>query len=119
MNWFDKPWNSKYNPFGNADGPVPITSQLWLYWYFVRNPIHNLWHTGLVSKIETLITYKSGIQSRKWNLVLPFFSYKGKRWEGYIDWRPDSKMFDIALRRVKNASYFGKMRKKITKERIF
>lgn len=33
------------------------------------------------------------------NIVLPFVSYRGKRVEGYIGWRPDSRMFGISLRR--------------------
>jgi len=102
MNWIDKLWNSKYNPFGNADDPVPITSQLWLYWYFVRNPLHNFMAYWIGFKDKNLDYTQIWNTKQRWNLVLPFFSYRGKKWEIYIGWRPDSKMFGIALRRIKN-----------------
>lgn len=102
MNWFDKLWNSKYNPFGNADNPVSITSKKWFYWYFIRNPLHNFMTYWIGFKDKNLDYTQIWNTNQRWNLVLPFFSYRGKKWEFYVGWRPPNKAFGIALRRVKN-----------------
>ena len=72
-------------------------------WY-IRNPLHNFfWHV-IGFKDKPLDYTQIWNTKQKWNLVLPFFSYRGKRWEFYIGWRPDSKAFGIALRKRKNAN---------------
>lgn len=92
--------------FGNDDDPYPPiwfmpNKPQWLrtvMWY-IRNPLHNFfWHV-IGFKDKPLDYTQIWNTKQKWNLVLPFFSYRGKRWEFYIGWRPDSKAFGIAFRR--------------------
>ena len=100
-------WNSKYNPFGNYDDPVPPSDKWpgrpywlrWLLWHFWRNPLHNFaayWIGGRGRDWDYTSIWKRG---NGFNVVLPFVSYRGKRVEFYIGWRPDSRMFGAALRR--------------------
>ncbi|MEM4620950.1 MAG: hypothetical protein QW607_12160 [Desulfurococcaceae archaeon] len=111
-----KIWNSKSNPFGNYDDPIPdwvyekfgksLKGRVlaFLYWYFWRNPLHNFTHYWIGTK-NYPSAWKVWHHVRRWNLILPFFSYRGRRIEFYIGWRPKedgSQVFGIALRR-KNA----------------
>lgn len=100
-------WNSKCNPFGNFDEPFPPADKWpdkpqWLrrVLWFVRNPFHNF------------MAYWIGFRGKDWklsiwkdtdglNMVLPFISYRKGRFEAYIGWRPDSRMFGVAVRRHK------------------
>ena len=114
MNVLDRIWlvlQSKLNPLGNYDDPEPPdwfmpNRNKWvrrLRWW-IRNPLHNFcWH-WIGFKDRNLDYTQIWNTKQKWNLVLPFFSYRGSRIEFYIGWRPDSKMFGIALRRRKNAN---------------
>lgn len=116
-NFWLKIFNSKLNPFGNYDEPIPpewVFEKFgkgtkgkilaFLYWYFVRNPLHNFdrYWIGTGSYPSA---WKVWHPVRKWNLILPFFSYKGKKVEFYIGWRPKadgSQIFGIAFRKRKN-----------------
>ena len=103
-----KLWNSKFNPLGNYDDPVPPQKYFdkygWFaypYWYFLRNPLHNFCRywigTGSYSA-----AWKVWHPKRKWNLILPFFSYRGNKIEFYLGWRPKSdgsQLFGIAFRK--------------------
>lgn len=102
-------FNSKYNPFGNFDEPQPKPELWpdkpywfrWLLWTFYRNPCHNLvrfWPPFGFKDYPLDYTQIWNTQ-QKWNLILPFFSYRGKKWEGYVGWRPSDKAFGIAMRR--------------------
>ncbi len=99
-------WDSKLNPFGNFDDGLPE----WYYpgkpkwyrficWYLIRNPFHNFMAYWIGFRWAKLDYTQIWNKKQKWNLILPFFSYRGNKWEFYIGWRPDSKMFGIALRR--------------------
>jgi len=57
------------------------------FWYVIGFKNRNLDYTQIWNT------------KQKWNLILPFFSYRGKRWEFYIGWRPDTRALGIALRR--------------------
>jgi len=111
MDNFLKIFNSKWNPLGNYNNPIPPDwcfakygkIKAYLYWYFVRNPLHNFMAYWIGFKDRNLDYTQIWNTKQRWNLVLPFFSYRGKKWEMYIGWRPDSRMFGIALRRIKNA----------------
>jgi len=97
MNWKAKLlqiWNSRINPFGNYDDPIPpkwcfekYGKFAWFYWFFVRNPLHNFsfYWIGTADKPAEWRVWHS---KRKWNLILPFFSYRGKWIEFYIGARP-------------------------------
>ncbi len=99
-------WNSKLNPLGNYKDPYPPdwfkpdSPQLWreFYWFFLRNPLHNLTHCFENSPYRN---YKGEIWNPKGglNLVLPFISYRGKKIEWYIGFRPQDGGFGIALRK--------------------
>ena len=110
-------WNSKWNPFGNFDEPIPPEwcfekygkVKAYLYWYFIRNPLHNF-DRYWVGTGNYPAEWKVWHSRRSWNLILPFFSYKGKRVEFYIGWRPKTldngdmvQMLGFALRRRKDA----------------
>jgi len=107
-NKFLKIFNSKWCPFGNCNDPIPLewvfakygNIKAYLYWYFIRNPFHNFAHFWLGTG-NYPAEWKVWSSKRRWNLVLPFFSYRSKKWEFYAGWRPDSKMFGIALRKIK------------------
>lgn len=102
-------WNSKCNPLGNFDDPIPPDWYMpnkpywvrWCMWFFIRNPLHNFMAYWVGFKDRNLDYTQIWNQKQRWNLVLPFFSYRGKKWEGYIGWRVDSRMFGIAIRRAK------------------
>ena len=97
--------------FGNNDNPYPpnwfkpeksqfVREILW----YIRNPFHNFFWYIVGFKDKNLDYTQIWSEKQKWNLILPFFSYRGKKWEFYIGWRPDSKAFGIALRKRKNAN---------------
>lgn len=117
-------WNSKKNPFGNYDDPIPpmwwnieVRSEIsrhkrlpewnWLAkvlifagWFFWRNPLHNFMFYWIGFKDRNLDYTQIWNQKQKWNLVLPFFSIKLKSGrEFYIGWRPDSKAWGWAWRK--------------------
>ena len=106
-----KIWNSKWNPFGNYDDPIPSDwcfvkygKLALVYWYFIRNPLHNFCHYWIGTG-NYPSEWKVWHSKRKWNLILPFFSYKGKKFEFYFGWRPKergSQIFGIAFRKRKN-----------------
>ncbi len=111
-----KSWNSKLNPFGNYDDPKPPVWfkpewsywKRWLWWFFVRNPLHNFMAYWIGFKGANLDYSQIWNKKQKWNLVLPFFSYKSKSLEFYIGWRPDSKMLGFALRIKKGGEVWRK-----------
>ena len=110
MNWFLKIWNHKLNPFGNYDDPIPpdwcfqrYRKFAYIYWFFVKNPLHNFCHYWIGTG-NYPSEWRVWHNERRWNLVLPFFSYRGKWFEFYIGWRPKnggSQIFGISLRRTK------------------
>ena len=103
--------------FGNDEDPEPPA---WFMpnrnenlrefmWFFVRNPFHNF-DTRVAGTFKYPSEWRVWHSKRSWNLILPFFSYRGKKWEGYIGWRPKVledgsmvQMFGFALRRRKDA----------------
>ena len=105
-----KIWNSKFNPFGNYDDPVPpdwcfqkYGKFAYIYWA-IRNPLHNFcrYWIGTGNYPSEWRVWHS---KRRWNLILPFFSYRGKRFEFYIGARPKddgSQIWGIAFRRAKS-----------------
>jgi len=105
-----KLWNSKKNPFGNYDDPIPpdwcfqkYGKFAYIYWA-IRNPLHNFcrYWIGTGNYPSEWRVWHS---KRKWNLILPFFSYRGKRFEFYIGARPKddgSQIWGITLRRAKS-----------------
>ena len=111
-----KIWNSKLNPLGNYDDPVPpdwcfekYGVFAWFYWFFVRNPLHNFSAYWLGTR-NYPSAWKVWHTKRSWNLIVPFFSYRGEKWEFYMGWRPKTledgsmvQMFGLALRRRKDA----------------
>jgi len=100
-------WNSKWNPFGNYDDPIPpewcftkYGGFAWVYWYFIRNPLHNFDHywIGTGNFPSEWNTYHS---KRSWNLILPLFSFRCKWFRFYIGWRPKksgSQIFGIRIK---------------------
>lgn len=85
MNKFLKIFNSKWNPFGNYDDPIPPEKYFekygWFaypYWYFVRNPFHNFCRYWIGTG-NYPAAWKVWHPKRKWNLILPFFSYKERK----------------------------------------
>lgn len=119
MNTFPIPWYKKINPIwwlGNYIDPVNglnslglpnhpdfyPTKPLWIrtILWTLRNPFNNFcfYVIGLEDK-KDLVNYgdqwpKAG---QKANIILPFFCYKGSKFEFYIGWRNGTK-FGIALR---------------------
>ncbi|MDI1471936.1 hypothetical protein QI155_05240 [Thermodesulfovibrio sp. 1176] len=97
-----KLWNNKINPLGNFDDGLPSQYRSikgFIYWYFIRNPFHNFCAYWIGFRGKNIDYSQIWNKKQKWNLVLPFFSFKGNHWEMYIGWRPDSKMFGISIRR--------------------
>mgnify|MGYP001573660200 FL=1 len=117
-------WNSKRNPLGNADDPIPpmwwnievrygMTERKWIPnwnwlakvlifmgWFFYRNPLHNFMFYWIGFKNGSLDYSQIWNQKQSWNLVLPFFSKKFKSGrEFYIGWRPDTRAFGMAWRK--------------------
>ena len=104
------PWYKKINPLwwaGNADDPVnrikpdgtPAhpnfypNKPLWIrkLMWGIRNPLHNFvfFVIGLEDQPEIVNADikqwpKDG---QKWNVILPFISYRGKKKEFYLGWR--------------------------------
>lgn len=119
MNLFLKIFNSRLNPFGNYDDPIPPVwvfekykskFRAYCYWYFVRNPLHNFTHYWIGTKLFPSV-WKVWHPTRCFNLILPFFSirFKAKNYviEFYLGWRPKedgSQVFGGALRisKIKN-----------------
>ena len=106
-----KIWNNKWNPLGNYDNPIPPdwcfakygNIKAYLYWYFIRNPFHNFAHFWIGTG-NYPSEWKTWHSKRRWNLILPFFSYRGRKWEFYIGARPKddgSQIWGICLRRRK------------------
>ena len=122
MGIFLKIWNSRLNPFGNYDEPIPPPWVFlkfvkyrghkilaYLYWYFWRNPLHNFTHYWIGTKFFPS-KWKTWHDKRCFNLILPFFSFKkqiGKRiLSFYIGWRPKddgSQAFGFSIRFSKQA----------------
>ncbi|MGC9059583.1 MAG: hypothetical protein ACP5H3_04235 [Candidatus Aenigmatarchaeota archaeon] len=110
-------WNSKFNPFGNFDDPIPpdwvfakfrFRFLAYLYWYFWRNPLHNF-DRFWIGTGNYPSEWRVWHSKRKWNLILPFFSFRGEKFEFYIGWRPKddgSQIFGVALRKRKEATKF-------------
>jgi hypothetical protein len=90
-------WKSKLNPFGNYDNPEPPVWYMplkpfiirWFMWSFVRNPLHNFmfYWIGLAGKPHLRRCDEVFSSIGKWNVILPFVSYNGKRIRCYIGWR--------------------------------
>ena len=51
-----------------------------VYMVFIRNPFHNFLYRIIGIK-NYPIEWEVWYFKRKWNLILPFFSYRGKKWE--------------------------------------
>lgn len=103
--------------FGNDDSPEPPN---WFMpnrnenlrkfmWFFVRNLLYNF-DTRVIGTFKYPAEWRVWRTKRNWNLILPFFSYRWKKWEFYIGWRPKTlengdmvQMFGFALRRRKDA----------------
>jgi len=108
-NWLLKLWNSKLNPLGNYDDPIPPEwcfqkhgKLAYFYWYFIRNPLHNFTHYW-IGTMGSPCCWNVFCQHKSWNLILPFFSYKNRFFEFYIGWRPKGEgdyrqVFGIAFR---------------------
>jgi hypothetical protein len=115
------PWYKKINPlwwFGNANDPVDKINPdgtpkhenfypkkpLWIrkILWGVRNPLHNFFFfvIGFEDRPEVVnpgkIWPKEG---QKWNIVMPFISYQGKKKEFYLGWRSGIR-FGAAFRNV-------------------
>jgi len=110
MNWKErlyKIFKSKKNPFGNYDDPIPSEKYLkkygWLaypYHYFIRNPLHNFCYYWIGTG-NYPSEWKVWHSKRKWNLILPFFSFRFRCLELYFGWRPKddgSQIFGISFR---------------------
>ncbi len=91
--------------FGNDDDPYPPSWFMkerseWLrqlIWY-CRNPLHNFFWNIIGFRKYPLDYSQIWNQKQRWNLVLPFFSYRGKKVEFYLGWRPDRKALGFAFR---------------------
>jgi hypothetical protein len=81
--------------FGNDEDPIPPD---WFMpnknenlrefmWFFIRNSLHNFC-ARIIGTYDYPAECKSWNSERSWNLILPFFSYRGKRFRFYIGWRP-------------------------------
>jgi hypothetical protein len=115
------PWYKKINPlwwFGNANDPVNgvnpdgtpkhpnfhPTKPTWIrkVLWGIRNPLHNLFFfvIGLNDRPDIVncgnMWPKEG---QKWNIILPFICYKGKKREWYLGWR-NGKTLGAAFRRA-------------------
>ena len=108
------PWYKKINPiwwFGNANDPVDSigddgkpnhptfypTKPLWIrkLMWGIRNPLHNFFFfvIGLEDRPD-IVNYNDmwPTTGQKWNINLPFVSYRGKKKEWYIGWRRGKKL---------------------------
>jgi len=113
VNKFLKIWNSRLNPFGNYDDPIPSEKYLkkygWLaypYHYFIRNPLHNFCYYWIGTG-NYPSEWKVWHSKRKWNLILPFFSFRCKWFEFYIGARPKgdgSQIWGFCFRRSKKSA---------------
>jgi hypothetical protein len=102
-------WRRKINPFwwiGNFNDPVNGVDPngkpkhtdfhpkkpLWVrkFLWACRNPLHNFFFfvIGFEDRkgIVNLGNQWPGA-GQKWNIILPFISYRGTKWEFYIGWR--------------------------------
>lgn len=108
-------WKKKINPlwwFGNIDDPNPPDDK-WVgeaQWYrklrwFLRNPFHNFtfYVIGLADRMYLKDCYevwnRRNGKGVRWNIILPFISYKSERYEFYIGWRGDRCNFGIKFNR--------------------
>lgn len=105
-------WKKKINPlwwFGNYNDPVDRVNQDGSpahgtfypdkpHWFRammwgLRNPLHNFMFFVIgLSDRKHLINDGQiwPAKGQKWNIRLPFISYRGKKWEWYIGWRNGS-----------------------------
>ncbi|MEW6115663.1 MAG: hypothetical protein AB1553_02025 [Nitrospirota bacterium] len=69
----------------------------------IRNPLHNFtfFVVGMADRLDNRHPDRVFNPQSGWNIILPFVSYKGKRWEWYFGWRNRGN-FGITLRRVKS-----------------
>jgi hypothetical protein len=85
--------------FLNQDDPKPPPDKWkdkpqwmrYLLWY-IRNPLHNFtfYVIGMADKLynrQPNRVFNIAAPYHKWNVILPFISYKGKRFSWYIGWR--------------------------------
>ena len=102
-------WKKKINPiwwFGNYNDPVDRVNAdgtpahpdyfpnkpTWfrkLAWA-TRNPLHNFCFFVIGLEDRKYLVRDGEIwpdDTQKWNVRLPFISYRGKKWEWYIGWR--------------------------------
>jgi hypothetical protein len=108
------PWYKKINPIwwlGNANDAVDSfnedgtpshpnfhpTKPLWIrkILWACRNPFHNLFFfvIGLEDHTEVVNYGKMFPQPpQKWNIILPWICYKGKKWEWYAGWRTGTSL---------------------------
>ncbi|RLG09320.1 hypothetical protein DRN73_10100 [Candidatus Pacearchaeota archaeon] len=96
MNKFLEIFNSKWNPFGNYDDPIPPEKYLdkygwfaYIYWYFIRNPLHNFCYYWIGTGNHPS-EWEVWHSKSSWNLILPFFSFRCRWFEFYIGARPKS-----------------------------
>lgn len=101
---FPIPWYKKINPifwFGNYDDPISGPEShpyfhpdkaLWhrrLLWA-IRNPLHNLFFfvIGFEDR-KDIVNFNDQWpkEGQKFNIILPFISYRGKKREWYLGWR--------------------------------
>ena len=95
------PWYKKINPlwwFGNANDPVQDhlnfypDKPLWirkLKWG-IRNPLHNFFFFVIGLEDRREIVNRTNMwpsEGQTWNVILPFISHKGKKYEWYLGWR--------------------------------
>ncbi|MGQ9608565.1 MAG: hypothetical protein ACUVWN_04655 [bacterium] len=99
-------FNSKWNPFGNWDEPDPpewYKRDQPIWWrricWFIRNPLHNFtfYWIGMAGCLKYRRPDTVFNPNYKWNIVLPFLSYNGKKIRFYIGWRERGN-FGIAIR---------------------
>lgn len=109
-------WYQKLNPIfwlGNLDDPqVPV--DIWLdkplrirrILWFIRNPFHNFtfYVIGMADKPHLRRCNEVFSSVGKWNIILPFISYDGKKVYWYFGWRGNRCAFGIKFvyRRNKN-----------------
>ena len=113
------PWYKKINPLwwvGNALDPVDKLNPdgtpkhptigagkpLWIrkILWAIRNPLSNFmkYVIGFEDRPEIVNPGKMWpIDGQKWNIVMPFIAYRGKKYEWYIGWRA-GRSFGAAFR---------------------